>query len=142
MIIWERVVHSRHYYTASSARVFDASSTLCLSDIFSMGNIMSIRIKASKTDPFWVGCSIRIGASAHSTCAIRAMQRYIAGITAQVGPLFRFSSGEYLTRHMSQFLAASFPGELDISTHSFCIGGASAAASAGCSDHQIQALGR
>ena len=132
-------------YTASSARFFDASVTLCFSDISfnEAGNIMSIRIKASKTDPFRVGCSIRIGASARSTCAIRAMQRYIAGITAQAGPLFRFSSGEYLTRHhMSQFLAASFPGRMDISTHSFRIGGASAAASAGCSDHQIQALGR
>ena len=57
-------------------------------------------------------------------------------------PLFLFTDGHLLTRRsVSNILHSCFPG-ITLDTHSFRIGGASAAASAGVSDSTIQILGR
>ena len=59
------------------------------------------------------------------------------------GPLFLLSPGRYLTRRdVVCLLTRCLPNVAGINTHSFRIGGASEAASAGIPDSQIQVLGR
>ena len=58
-------------------------------------------------------------------------------------PLFVMSHNHFLTRFdMVSMLRRCLPDVMDINTHSFRIGGASAAASAGVPDSVIQILGR
>ena len=62
------------------------------------------------------------------------------GITQ--GPLFSLSNGSLLSRRrLSGYLQAALPS-LNLNTHSFRIGGASAAAAMGIPDSTIQILGR
>ena len=59
------------------------------------------------------------------------------------GPLYIFIDGKYLTRQfVANLLSLALPHVPNINTHSFRIGGASAAASAGIPDSVIQILGR
>ena len=58
------------------------------------------------------------------------------------GPLYILASGEFVTRnHVAAFLDISLR-DIHINTHSFRIGGASAAAAAGIPDSVIQIMGR
>jgi len=97
---------------------------------------MYVKIKASKTDPFRSGCIIRLAAIPHNAlCPVTVMRRYLAVRGLRVGPLFIFHNGAFLTRKFGvAFLHISLPGVPNINTHSFRIGGASAALSAGASD--------
>ena len=96
----------------------------------------------SKTDPFKEGVMLRIGSTTSAVCPVRALSRYISSRGNAEGPLFRFQDGSYLTRSVfSSLLSSCFPG-LSLNTHSFRIGGASAAASNGLNDATIQVLGR
>ena len=104
---------------------------------------ISIRIKASKTDPFRQGISIRLFRINSSFCPVEAAIAYIERRHHTSGPFFQFSNGTYLTRAtMSSILREAFYPSITINTHSFRIGGASAAASAGLPDSVIQTLGR
>lgn len=107
-------------------------------------SIMYVKIKASKTDPFRSGCTIRLAAIPHDAlCPVHSMRRYLAVRGLQVGPLFIFHDGAFLTRKfLVAFLHISLPGVPNINTHSFRIGGASAALSAGASDALIRIMGR
>ena len=119
-----------------------SSATLLLSDISIQRDIMLVRIKQSKTDPFKEGCVVRVTAVKSSICPIRAMTRYLSLRRASNGPLFQFCNLTYLTRSgLSTLLSTVLPG-ININTHSLRIGGASAAASNGLSDATIQVLGR
>ncbi len=104
---------------------------------------MFIRIKGSKTDPFRQGITIRLYKLNSHLCPIDAAVSYINTISHRPGPFFQFSNHTYLTRDsLAAILQAAFYPSLDINTHSFRIGGASAAASSGLSDSVIQTLGR
>ena len=107
-------------------------------------SIMYVYIKSSKTDPFRVGVTIRLAAIAnHRLCPVQAMRLYLTFREHTNGPLFRFSNGVSLTRRfVSAFLLLSLPGVCNINTHSFRIGGASAAFAAGASDALIRTMGR
>ena len=108
-------------------------------------SILSLRIKASKTDPFRAGTTIRIAASFDSLCPVGAIRNYLE-LTQHYdpkGPLFRLTEGKFLTRRLFIiFLQNALPLVRDINTHSFRIGGASAALSAGAPDSMIRILGR
>jgi len=105
---------------------------------------MYIKIKASKTDPFRAGITIRLAAIRnHQLCPVRAMRTYLSFRSLQPGPLFVFSNGLYVTRRfVAAFLSLALPDVPNINTHSFRIGGASAALSAGASDALIRIMGR
>ena len=131
-------------YTSNNSHTYIQEESLCIEDISIAPNrnIAAIHIKASKTDPFRAGCTIRIGASNTSICPIRSLLLYI-NIHPMTGPLYQFANGSFLTRSdIVQLLRCVFPFIPSINTHSFRIGGASAAATAGIADSAIQILGR
>ena len=132
-------------YTSHSMTRFDPESTLCFQDIrlTTDHQVMHIYIKKSKTDPFRAGCTIRIGAVGTHLCPVEAMHQYTRHQSNRDGPLFVFVNGSLLTRlHIKNLLSQSLPAATNIDTHSFRIGGATAAASAGVPNSTIQILGR
>ena len=131
-------------YTAPSGNTYDPSVTLLFSDItFSVNQTVAfINIKSSKTDPFKIGVTIRVGATNTECCPVHALLCFINCHNYRSGPLYTFSDGTFLTRnYVSNLLHRLWPG-INIDTHSFRIGGASSAAAAGVADSTIQLLGR
>ena len=129
-------------YTSPKTSEYDPSRHLLLTDItIRQGNIY-VFIKSSKTDPFREGCTIMIGSTSSILCAVKAIKRFRLLRGSRFGPLFTFRDGTYLTRlRLVTFLRDIFT-DVNINTHSFRIGGASALSSAGISDAQIKILGR
>jgi len=125
---------------------FDISIHLSPADISfnSAFSMMYINLKASKTDPFRSGCVIRLASiPGHELCPVGAMRCFLSFRGDSEGPLFTLSSGRFLSRGMvDYFLHLSLPGVPNIRTHSFRIGGASAALAAGASDALIRVMGR
>ena len=125
---------------------FDPEINLSFQDIsFNDSNsIMYVRIKASKTDPFRFGCIIRLAAiPGHALCPLAIMKRYLEIRGPRSGPLFLFSDGRFVTRnYVLAFIRITLPNSDNVNTHSFRIGGASAALSAGASDSLIRVMGR
>ena len=135
-------------FTSPSPTFFDANWHLGRGDIsFSPSRpLVVIRIKASKTDPFREGCSIRIAATGiPDMCPVRALIAYLSSDPCLTGPLFVLSNGQFLTRqHINAFLRRAFPLAVPgtIASHSFRIGGASRLCSLGVPDATIQIMGR
>ena len=107
-------------------------------------SLLRVKIKVSKTDPFPLGTAIHIGHGHYPLCAIQALATYLAAWGDGPGPLFRFQSGQPLSRPvltswLREIPATAGPG--NFSSHSFCIGVATVAARQGIPDHLIQALG-
>eukprot|EP00794_Sanderia_malayensis_P004937 gene4937-biopygen4007 len=55
-------------------------------------------VKSSKTDPFRQGVSLVIGATNNSLCAVKALQCYLELPPSTSDPLFRYRSGQPLSR--------------------------------------------
>ena len=111
-------------------------------DISFTTNAILVFIKASKTDPFRVGCRLVIGSTPNLLCPRAAMMAFVGHRGLHFGPLFTYKDGSYLTRsRFAAFLKNIFHSEV-INTHSFRIGGATALSLAGFSDSQIQLIGR
>ena len=97
-----------------------------------------INIKTSKTDPSKTGCIIRVGAIGGVLCPLRALLHHLHQHRDNNGPLFFFYNGTLLTRRcISNFIETVLPNS-NLNTHSFRIGGASAAAALGIPDSSIQ----
>ena len=132
-------------YTAPTTSTALPSHTLFTGDIcFSSGyTSMTVFIKTSKTDPFKVGCSIRIGSTGNVFCPVHALRLYLhTRSTSLASPLFVFSDGTFLTCQRFSTFLSSVLQETNLNTHSFRIGGASALAAAGYSDAFTQITGR
>ena len=132
-------------YTSPTSSSFVVGSTLQASDIsFSPDRQFAmINIKQSKTDPFKTGCTIRIASTNSLLCPVTALRNHLHTRNKSTGPLYIFIDGKYLTRQfVANLLSLALPHVPNINTHSFRIGGASAAASAGIPDSVIQILGR
>ena len=132
-------------YTCPSSHRYNPMSTLMFRNVsLSLtGLVAVINIKCSKTDPFSTGSVVRVGSTSNDLCPVAALRRYARVHLDMFGPLFIFHNGNYLTRqHIHNLLHLSLPDVPNISTHSFRIGGATAAASAGISNSSIQTLGR
>ncbi|XP_066911699.1 uncharacterized protein [Clytia hemisphaerica] len=151
-LMYMAAIHTAFYgllrvseYTSPTQTRYDSTLHLLQSDIsFNLQRtIMFLRLKGSKTDPFRIGTVIRISAIPTLFCPVRAMLAYFRSLPIADLPLFRFSDGRLLTRrHINKLLKNALPNIHDISSHSFRIGGASAALSAGASDALIKILGR
>ena len=127
-------------YTSPTVSTTCHWSTLSLDDISfnTNGTGMSINIKASKTDPFRQGCVITIGSTHSPLCPINALRIYISSRPSHSSsPLFIFTDHSFLTRsRMSNFISSTLM-EVNMNTHSFRIGGATALAAAGVPDSVI-----
>ena len=129
-------------YTSPTARQY-SHDTLTSSDVSVLAEKMLINIRKSKTDQFRRGTIIRLFRLSSTLCPVAATQTYLRHRIDARGPLFCFENGTFLTRQwVSRFLTDVFPLTSNINTHSFRIGGATAAASNGVSDVIIQTMGR
>ena len=132
-------------YTCPSPSLYDPEIHLSIQDVsvcWERG-VALVNIKMSKTDPFREGVTVRVSVLGHHLCPVHALVKYLLRRGASVGPLFVFQNGAFLTRdRIVDILSRALPSVIDINTHSFRRGGASALAAAGTPDHIIQVLGR
>ena len=137
--------------TTPDAKSYDPGVHLCLSDVAvdSARNpsFVRISIKQSKTDPFRRGICLFVGRTDAELCPVAAILSFLLCRGSAPGPLFRFASGEYLTRKRFVELvrAALTRAGIDQSKycgHSFRIGAATTAAARGIEDSIIKTLGR
>ena len=111
---------------------------------------MRVFIKTSKTDKFRNGVNLYLGCSQFTVCALCAMKDYLGpniGNSDLGSPLFKFSNGALLTRHLLLQQTHLYLTLLGISCdsysgHSYRIGGATSMASAGMTDWEIKLGGR
>lgn len=132
-------------YVCPSKTTFDSKIHLSPSDfcLSSCNGTLTMTIKSSKTDPFRKTFKIRFGRIGGSMCPVAAFSQYLVYRGTHCGPWFVLSTGEFVTRKLvCAFLKISVTDSLDLNTHSFRIGGASAAASCGIPDSAIKILGR
>lgn len=137
-------------FTVPSLAGFDPQVHLQLRDL-AFDNLRSptclrVWIKASKTDPFRIGCPIYVGRGNGPFCAVRAMSVYLNKRGNTTGPLFLFESGQPLSRmalaSWLQTILSKAGIEGSYNTHSFRIGAATVAARKGIPEYIIQRLGR
>ena len=112
--------------------------------------IIHIKLKASKTDPFRKGVVISLGRTGKPLCPVVALLTYLAvrrGKEVDAGPLFRLKDGRPLTKpafveRIKDVLSKAGLDGSKYAGHSFRIGAATSAAAAGVEDSMIQTLGR
>ena len=131
----------------SPSRTSYRPATLCVRHLsFAADRTRAVlRLPASKTDQFHHGADVPLHRLPSHLCPFSALRRFVRALPQPVtpGPLFRFSSGAFLTRaDIVTLLRAVFPTQPLLQTHSFRIGGASALAAAGLPDYAIQVVGR
>ena len=130
-------------YTSTHKTKYDHTTTLLISDITLDGNLAHIRIKASKTDPFRQGITIRLAANDSFICPIAALKHLLQIHPTGSGPLFTYHSKKYLTRKdLNSLLLQTTNGAANMTSHSLRIGAASTAASMGCPKWLIKTMGR
>ena len=135
-------------YSCPSKSRYKQSRHLLLDDVDVTLNSLSIHLKSSKTDHFGEFSTLLIGSTGSSTCPVKAMHKFL--VSRQLyshGPLFTFSSGDFLTQSAISTTTKSLLSAAGIdpgaySSHSYRIGAATAAAEAGLPDHLIKTLGR
>ena len=116
------------------------ASHLTLAEDFTQA---TLRLSISKTDQFGKGADVHLYPLRSSLCPVSALVHYAAIRISDQAPLFIFQDGQFLTRnHVVDIIRQVFPGKLDLNTHSFRIGGASALAAAGVPDYIIRIMGR
>ena len=106
--------------------------------------MLKIHLKTSKTDQLRRGADVYVGRTECPLCPITAVLHYMALRGSTAGSFFIFKDGTLLTksiftarvREALRSLGYHFAG------HSFRIGAATAAASAGIEDSVIRTMGR
>ena len=135
--------------TVPSDSGFDASAHLAWGDLAvddpGQRNVLSVRIKASKTDPFRKGITLFVGKISSGLCPVSAMLAYLVIRGPQPGPLFMFNNGRYLTRARFVDAVRGALQEAGIecrkySGYSFRIGAAMTAAARGLSHQDFGSL--
>ena len=132
-------------FVAPTTKQFDPEQTLLISDLTQANSRLHLYIKASKTDPFSHGCTIRLSKTNTLVCPVTALTQ-LYRIHSKQGPLFTYDDGTFLTRrrlnHILKQALPSLATRGTTSSHSFRIGAATAAAAAGYPRWLIQHLGR
>ena len=130
-------------YTSSHRTKFDPEITLLLADVSVRGDVVSVTVKASKTDPFRQGMTVRLAANGSFLCPVAAINQFLAVHPTRAGPLFTFRNRKYLTpKDVNALLFDTTGGMANTTSHSLRIGAASTAAAMGCPKWLIQTLGR
>ena len=109
--------------------------------------LLTVRLRKSKTDPFGAGTYIYIGRTGTTLCPVPSVLAYLAIRPQRQGPLFIFENGARLSKqvlvsHLRQALLQLGEDDMKFTGHSFRIGAATTAAAAGFSEYFIQFLGR
>ena len=137
--------------TVPSDTAYDEGAHLNFADVaidsFIDPQVIKVRIKASKTDPFRLGVDIYLGRTRKELCAIAAILPYLFQRGPGPGPLFKFADGKPLTRtrFVIKIREALIQAGVDCtlySGHSFRIGAATTAAKQGIEETTIKMLGR
>eukprot|EP00794_Sanderia_malayensis_P012898 gene12898-biopygen10284 len=136
----------------TSGQRFDKHCHLSHSDIKLLPNAqqpthLRMDVKSSKIDPFRQGVSLVIGATNNSLCAVKALQCYLELSPFTSGPLFRYRSGQPLsrdtfTKDVRNLLSQCGFSSSEFAGHSFRIGAATSAAAAKMPSWLIKTLGR
>lgn len=136
--------------TIPSQSAYDPSVHLSLADVSldlqTNPQIVSLRIKTSKTDQFRIGVNICLGRTNNDLCPVAAVLSYISRRGTTDGPLFHFENGSPLTRNafVKEIRSALRLAGVDAGQyagHSFRIDAATSAAAAGLEDAVIKILG-
>ena len=111
--------------------------------------VVSLNLKASKTDPFRSGVTVTIGKCNSDLCPVSALFKYyqVTSPHNTKGPLFRFENGKYLSRtaftlEIRSLLSMAGLSSSSYAGHSFRIGAATRAAEINLPQWLIKALGR
>ena len=138
-------------FTVPTQDTFDEAVHLSYKDI-SVDNwhnpqLISIRIKQSKTDPFRKGVTLMLSKTDKSVCPVTALLPYLAVRGSKQGPLFLMANQQYLIpplfrSSLFHILRGIGISTQEYNTHSFQIGAATSAKAAGISDLHIKMLGR
>ena len=132
-------------FCAPKSTTFDPTCHLLVDDVAIdvSTQVVTVRLKASKSDPFRIGVNVRVGATPGPLCPVQAMARFLFIRGSSAGPLFTLHNGQFLTRrYLVHFLRKWLPHDDSINTHSFRRGGATALAASGVPQYIIQGLGR
>ena len=130
-------------YTSTHKTKYDPQCTLTCEDLSLTRGIANIVIKASKTDPFRHGMTIRLAANDSLLCPINALREYLSVHPSHTGPLFTYQNNKFLTRKdINQILHRTTNGLANTTSHSLRIGAATTAAAMGCPKWLIMSLGR
>ena len=142
---------------AITSQRFNPQKQLCLGDAkyvsISSGELLTVRVKYSKTDDRNIGFTITLGCSKSnvcSHCSLRGMistRRDLGYSMVPDSPLFLLSSGMPLTKQIFVSTTRKYLKVLNLdparySGHSFRAGCATTAATVGLADYEIQLLGR
>lgn len=110
--------------------------------------LVKVRLKASKTDPFREGVDVTIGMTGDDLCPVAAILAYLAVRGGdRKSPLFHFKNGIPLSRsrfvlEVKKALEQAGVASAGFAGHSFRAGAATTAALVGIDDAMIQTLGR
>ena len=138
-------------FTVPSQVGYNPAIHLSFSDIavddYNNPSTVVVSIKQSKTDPLGKGTTITLGATQNTLCPIKALLPYLARRGSQPGPLFICENQHFLTQSAFRSHLMTLLDELGLdascyNTHSFRIGAATSAESAGLSESQIKTMGR
>jgi hypothetical protein len=132
---------------------FDPAVHLTVKDVqyVSEQAIFVVNIKASKTDPFRQGVSIKLCSTGGVVCPVQILSRYVqcrhSMGARDHSPLFVDSTGRPITRsffikHLKEILSKLGHKSANYSGHSMRIGAATTAAQCQIADHLIKTLGR
>ena len=139
--------------TVVKAQQFDPLTNLCISDISFSGDIASLHLKQSKTDPFRKGVDIQLHKINSQICPYTALKRYLAfrykymPHCTDTDPLFVMSGNfalerEFFISNVRHVLELCGLNSKQYSGHSFRIGAATSAGKVNIEDHMIKMLGR
>ena len=137
-------------FTVPSQEAFDIDTHLLPTDLAidnkTNPQLLTVKIKQSKTDPFGQGVTLFLGRMESPICPITVILPFLAVRGNQPGPLFILKDGIMLTR---QLFSKSLDNILDklhlncdqYNTHSFRIGAVTSANEVGIDDLSIKMLG-
>ena len=79
-----RLPQSRGYlFTVLSQSMYDTEVHLNICDVMvdshTAPSMFSVRVKQSKTDPFWVGVEVYLGATQSNVCPVKSTSRLYSG---------------------------------------------------------------
>ena len=105
-----------------------------------------VTIETSKTDQFFQGAQVVLGATGLDLCPVAALLDYLSSRGHAPGPLFILPEGSPLCRSqfvakVQQALSASGLVGLNFNSHSFRVGAATSAGAAGVPESTIKVLG-